>query len=67
MSVFELNIRYVGGLLGAYSLSGDKVCVRVCVCVRACVCVCVCVCVCARALNWCYKLKSYTLSHKSFV
>ena len=30
VSVFELNIRYVGGLLGAYSLSGDEVCVCVC-------------------------------------
>ena len=51
--MFELNIRYVGGLLGAYSLSGDKVCVRVCVraCVRVCVCVCVCVCVRARSIG----------------
>ena len=44
VSVFEFNIRLVGGLLGAYSLSGDEVYVCVCVCVL-CVCMCVCGCV----------------------
>jgi len=33
VSVFEFNIHFIGGLLGAYSLSGDEVCVCVCVCV----------------------------------
>ena len=35
VSVFEFNIHYIGGLLGAYSLSGDGVCVCVHQCVIA--------------------------------
>ena len=38
VSVFEFNIHYIGGLLGAYSLSGDGVCVCVHQCVIAVYC-----------------------------
>ena len=61
VSVFETNIRILGGLLSAHMLAADPelelyvvaVCVCACACVRACVClcvfVCVCVCVCVYA------------------
>lgn len=33
VSVFEVNIRFIGGLLAAYYLSGQEVSTRLCVCV----------------------------------
>ena len=43
VSVFEFNIRFAGGILSAYALSGDDV--RNILRELVCVCVCVCVCV----------------------
>ena len=39
MSVFEFNIRFLGGLLSLYGLTKDEVCTYLCVYMYVCTCI----------------------------